>query len=383
MYCLVAKIRVIRFYPLSIACLFLLLALAACGSSKTWQASGLSIYHIRVLAVNANHTQDIYAGSDQGVIFSSVDAGVHWQRAKAAIPHTVALNALGFDTSGNRLYAASASGLWVTSDAGQEWQAVAARTLPIDAYTALAFDPAAANTLYVGTARHGIFMSIDAGSSWQHISSGLPTATQVRGLSYDTYHQQLWAATAQGIYRAPANGASWTAFNQGLPAHVAINSVIAASGNLIYAGTQQGFYISQNDGVHWAAKNDTLANAQITSLQLNPQSSGTVYIGTQAGAYQSTDQGGTWSPIASGLPDHALVHTLVIGGSNNNQIVVALDDIYSYTNTSTNSILNFFPLLILAVLLIFVYYLARRKRGKSVQKLRNSQKTIQHQRSPQ
>lgn len=369
MSCLVAKIRVIRFYPLSIACLFLLLALAACGSSKTWQASGLSIYHIRVLAVNANHTQDIYAGSDQGVIFSSVDAGVHWQRAKTAIPHTVGLNALSFDTSGNRLYAATASGLWVTSDGGQQWQSVAAGTLPIDAYTALAFDPAAANTLYVGTAQHGIFMSTDAGSSWKHISSGLPTATQVRGLSYDVYQQQLWAATTQGIYRAPTDRASWSAFNQGLPTHVAINSVVASAGNLIYAGTQQGFYISQNDGVHWAAKNDTLANAQITSLQLNPQASGTVYIGTQVGAYQSTDQGGTWSPIASGLPDHALVHALVIGGSNNNQFVVAVDDIYSYTNTSTNSILNFLPLLIVAVLLIFVYYLARRKSRKSVQKV--------------
>jgi photosystem II stability/assembly factor-like uncharacterized protein len=370
MYCLLAKIRVIRFFPLGIVYLCLLLALAACGSSSnTWHASGLSAYHLSVLAVNANQPQDIYAGSDQGVIFVSVDAGGHWQRAKTAIPHASAINALGFDASGKRLYAATASGLWMTSDGGQQWQSVAAGTLTRDSNTTQAFYPASTNTLYVGTAQHGIFMSTDAGSSWKLISSGLPTSVVVRGLNYDVYHQQLWAATAQGMYRAPASGASWSALSQGLPAHVAINSVVSASSSLIYAGTQQGIYISQDNGAHWAAKNDTLANAQITSLLLNPQSSGTVYVGTQAGAFQSTDQGGTWSSIASGLPDHALVHALVVGGSDNGHLVLALDDMYTYTNTSGNSLLNYFPILFFAILLISVYYLARRKRWKSVRKM--------------
>lgn len=368
MYCLVAKRRLAYFLPIALASLCLVLGLAACSSGSTWQTSALSAYHIRALTVNASQPQEIYAGGAQGVVLVSSDAGAHWQRTKSAIPQAVTIEALGFDASGKNLYAATTHGLWLSSDGGQHWQTFAAGTLPVDTYTALAFDSAAAQILYVGTAQHGIFMSTDAGRSWKNISSGLPGSVAVRGLTYDIYQQQLWAATSQGIYRTATNGRSWSALNQGLPAHVAINSIVSASSQLIYTGTQQGLYISQDNGAHWSAKNDTLANAQITSLLLNPHSSDTVYVGTQAGAFQSTDQAGTWSAIASGLPTNIPVQALVLGGTNNDHFVAALDTIYTYTNTSSNSILNFSPILIFVVIFIVVYSFSRNRRRRPLRK---------------
>lgn len=364
MYCLVAKSRLARIVPIGLVCLCFILALAGCGSSGGWQAEAFGTYHIHALAVNTQQAQEIYAGGAQGVVLVSTDAGAHWQRTQSVIPQTATISELSLDASGKKLYAVTNNGVWWSADNGQQWQTVAAGKLPSDTYTALAFDTAAANTLYVGAARHGIFMSTDAGTSWKNISRGLPTSVAVRGLTYDIYQQQLWASTDQGLYRTSNNGTSWSALNQGLPAHIAINSVAPTNSKIVYAGTQQGIYISQDDGAHWSAKNDTLANAQITSLLLNPHSTDTVYVGTQAGAFQSTDQGGTWSAIAAGLPANKSVQALVLAGTNNDHFVAALDTIYTCTNTNSTSILNFSPILIFVIIFIVVFYLSRRGRRR-------------------
>ena len=364
MYCLLAKSRLARIILISLISLCLTLALASCGSSSTWQAAALSTYHINALAVNAQQAQDVYAGGSQGVVLVSNDAGAHWQLMKGSIPHTSTISELSLDASGKKLYAVTNSGVWWSAANGLRWQTVAPGKLPSDTYTALAFDTAVANTLYVGTAQHGVFMSTDGGASWKNISSGLPGLVAIRGLSYDIYQQQLWASTDQGLYRTSNNGTSWSAFNQGLPAHVAINSVAPTNGKVIYAGTQQGIYISQDNGAHWSAKNDTLANAHITSLFLNPHSTDTVYVGTQAGAFQSTDQGGTWSAIAAGLPNNKPVQALVLAGTNNDHFVAALATIYTYTATSSTNILNFAPILIFVIIFIAVFYFSRRGRRR-------------------
>ena len=366
---LLAKSRFVGILPRSLVSLYFLLALAACGSGRTWQASALSTYHMRALVVNTNRPQEIYAGGAQGVVLVSVDAGEHWHRTPGALPPNITINALGLDAFGKKLYAVTTDGIWTSSNSGQRWRAIAATMLPADTYTAPTFDTAETNTLYIGSAHHGIFMSTDAGSSWKNIASRLPGAATIRGLTYDIYRQQLWAATTQGIYRTSTNGASWSLLDQGLPAHVAINSVILTTNTIIYAGTQQGIYSSQDNGAHWSARNETLANAQITSLLLDPHSTNSVYVGTQVGAFQSFDQGNTWSTIATGLPENVPVQALVVAGTNSDHFIVALDTIYTSTNTSGNSILNFLPILIFAGIFIALYYFSRRRRQRPSRKL--------------
>lgn len=365
MYCPPVKSRLARIFSISLVSLCLLMVLAACGSNNSWQADTISTDHIHVLAVNTHQAQTIYAGGAQGVVLVSTDAGVHWQATKSPIPQTTTISALSVDPAGKKLYAATNSGLWWSADTGQQWQTVATGKLPTDTYTALAFNTAAASTIYVGTAQHGILMSTDAGTSWKNISSGLPATAAVRGLTYDIYLQQLWASTDQGLYRSITNGTSWSALSQGLPAHVAFNNVAVVPNKIVYAGTQQGIYISQDNGAHWSAKNDTLANAHITALLLNPRSTDTVYVGTQAGAFQSNNQGDTWSAIASGLPDNVSVQALVVGGTDSDHFVAALNNLYTYVNAGSNSLLNYTPILIFVIIFIFVFYFSRKRRRRS------------------
>lgn len=383
MYYLVTKFRVSRFLSLAALCLVLLLMLAACGTGTgilnaggNWQPGGISGYRFRSLATDPNNPQKIFAGSEQGAIFASTDSGERWVRTKSDISHLAAINALSFDKAGKQLYVASDSGLWSSANDGQSWNAVASQTLPADKYTALAFDLKTANHIYVGTARHGIFMSTDAGNTWTTVSKTLPSDAVVNGLTYDSDQHQLWAATSAGIYRTADQGANWTALNAGLPAHVAINAVVPATLNggeqgLVYAGTEQGFFISPDNGAHWAHGKDSLSVVPITSIVLDFRSADakTIYIGTGAGALQSDDQGQTWRAVAPGLPKITTVNALALGGDHYAQLLAAVNDIYLYPGNSGGGGSNIFPIVLFIGFFALLYYFAQGKRKRRLNAL--------------
>ncbi|TMC88847.1 MAG: hypothetical protein E6J10_02290, partial [Chloroflexi bacterium] len=104
--------------------------------------STLTHQHIRTLAVDTNNPQAIYAGDAQGKIFASADGGLHWTERSAGLPLSSSINALSFDATGKKLYAASANGLFMSTDAAQHWSPVGKNQaqFPLDTYTALAFD---------------------------------------------------------------------------------------------------------------------------------------------------------------------------------------------------------------------------------------------------
>ena len=128
--------------------LFFWLSLSGCASSAgllgggNWQSSGLEHQHIRRLTVDPNNAQVLYAGDEQGSIFTSTDAAQHWMRVKPGLPLPNMLHDLSFDPTGKKLCAATDTGLFVSTDAAQHWSNLGATTsgLPADSYTALAFN---------------------------------------------------------------------------------------------------------------------------------------------------------------------------------------------------------------------------------------------------
>jgi len=133
----------------------LMVCLAACApgsgifASGTWQAGGLQHQHIRSLAVDPNNPQNIYAGDAQDGVFVSIDAGIHWSQRSTGLSLPASINALAFDDSGKKLYAATGAGVFVSADAAQHWMAIDG--LSTDTYTAVAFDLKTPHTIYVAT----------------------------------------------------------------------------------------------------------------------------------------------------------------------------------------------------------------------------------------
>ena len=355
----------------SVALLFLLsLCLSACApgtgllAGGNWQLSGLRHQHIRVLEVDFDNTQMLYAGDTQQGVFVSTDSGQHWTQRSIGLPLPIAINAFSFETTGKKLYAATNKGIFASTDASRHWQAVGTvgSDLASHNYTALTFDSNAPHTIYAGTARHGVYVSTNDGTSWSTANTGLPTDDAVNSLTFDSIQHQLWAATELGIYRSDDGGITWRAFNNGLPTNVIANTVQVAdlSGGaqgLVFAGTSHGIFRSHDSGVHWMSSEESLFGTSIHTILIDFRSATTIYIGTDIGALRSDDNGQDWGEIGAGLPRGKPVYALKLGASDYSQLYAAADAVYLYPGSSGG--LSFTHLLPILLVLVFFYLLYR------------------------
>ena len=134
----------------------------------------------------AAHPARVYAASERGGIFRSVDSGVTWTHLDGHVP-TVTSDVKVDPTNANRLYAtsfydgraASRSGIKVRGDGGTTWTHPASATPPVNFCTAavrraepaafrIAIDPANANHVLIGT-NCGLAISNDAGVNWTFV----------------------------------------------------------------------------------------------------------------------------------------------------------------------------------------------------------------------
>jgi photosystem II stability/assembly factor-like uncharacterized protein len=106
----------------------------------------------------------IWAVAQRNLIYSA-DAGAHWDAKELAFASAGNLRVHRLDDT--NLLITSNSGLYVSKDAGREWNRADIRDLQ--------FQDAAGsgNALVVSLQRHGLLASFDAGKSWQRVNSPL------------------------------------------------------------------------------------------------------------------------------------------------------------------------------------------------------------------
>ena len=347
--------------------LLVALGLTACApqsgifSSSAWQSSGLSRQHIRVLAVDPNNPQNMYAGDTSDGVFASSDGGQRWTKRSVGLPATTAIHDLAFDDPGKKLYAATGNGLYVSADGGQLWSTV--NDLPPDDYTSLAFDLKVASIIYIGTAHHGVLVSRDGGDSWSIFNGSLPAGAAINNLTLDSEAHQLWAATSIGIYRLNSNATGWQAMNTGLPSGIVVYTVIPASiyggaAGLVYAGTNQGFFLSRDNAARWQPGQNALNRLSIYAILPDIHSVSTIYIATNAaGVLRSDDNGENWRSVATGLPGHQPIYALLQGGSGYGQLFAANNDVYLFPGNGGPFDIS--RVLVLLLIALFFYVLIR------------------------
>lgn len=132
------------------------------NSGLTWAKVNISsIPAIKSLISSASGV--LFAGSDSGAVYSSIDGGVNWVNAGNGLPGN-AVNALTIDAKAN---------------------------------------------LYAGTDGAGVFMSTDSGAKWSAMNNGLSNSAVVNSLSTDTAGR-LYAATGTGVYQFSISSSSST-----------------------------------------------------------------------------------------------------------------------------------------------------------------------------
>lgn len=165
--------------------------------------------------------------------------------------------------------------------------------------------------MVVGTKDGGVFRSVNNGTSWTIINSGL-TSYDVTALVIK-HNELMFAGTRwdgyigrySGVFRSTNNGVSWTIVGSGFPPNSDVNALAINSLGHIFAGTpytgvasSSGLFLSTDNGNSW--QQTALRVTTVLCLLFN--SSGMLFVGTNSdGIFRSIDNGTTWVQINSGI----------------------------------------------------------------------------------
>lgn len=255
-----------------------------------------------------------------------------WRQVGAWQGGTVAALAISprFQQDGLVL-AATAAGLYRSTDGGRQWSCVRSGLADPRIIT-VAFAPAAAMA-FAATVDGRLCQSEDGGASWQEVTgwAGFGLINALAPSSNFAADQTLFVATNEGIFRSQDGGASWESSTFGLLDLEILCLACApnfAENELLWAGSALGgLYRSRNGARSWRDSGQGLPDMALQCLAVSPNFAAdqTLYVGTESdGLYRSTDGGASWQSVAPELAGQSINavaistdgQTVLAGGSN-------------------------------------------------------------------
>jgi hypothetical protein len=200
----------------------------------------------------------IYTCTSQGAYRSS-DNGATWVSKISGLTN---LLGSGILKVGTRLFYVGPTGVFISTDQGDNWNAAGLPTTDIRCITAIN------DTLFVGTNGAGIYKSIDWGVNWVTVNNGLGASVNFRALESKGNILFAGGPTGTGVYRSTDFGTNWTLLGGGLAS--GSYRGFANNSQLIVAGSfGGGVFYSTDDGNNWTTINTGLTDLTIFDLELN------------------------------------------------------------------------------------------------------------------
>ena len=263
--------------------------------SITAEVVGGNTTRVSSIAVTPDpDTNIIYAGTNGGGVYKSMDSGATWQNISRSTENP---------------------------KQGQNW---------IDPHvkgnSAICVDPDDHNTVYVGTGYLGrghVYKSLDGGMNWNAndieqwggiFSANAAVLTVLcDGDDTATDYPYVWIGTeGQGAWWSNDDGETFTRSSSGLGYGKTVTEIVRvpdSHGNtaILYAATPTGVFVSTDGGQNWAETAEKFTNDIINTLILHPTSTAggdhLLYVGTEnAGVWFSKD-GGAADPWANYYPN--------------------------------------------------------------------------------
>jgi photosystem II stability/assembly factor-like uncharacterized protein len=202
-------------------------------------------------------------------------------------------------------------GVWKSIDGGINW-------VPLTDYQesmamgSIAINPDNPDIIYAGTGEatwsgasyygRGLLKSTDAGNTWEHIISGLPSLSYFSRLKIrpNNSNQLLAAMGNSGLYRSTDSGSSWFILLGGRVDDV----VYSPTGDTAFVvGSGIGLRRSIDGGVTFQSFGSGLISGERTQFDLCASSTNVmyaaVYISNVTRLFKSTDFGNNWSELST------------------------------------------------------------------------------------
>lgn len=255
-------------------------------------------------------------GNMNRVDVTSEGASVRWQgtRSDQEEGFPISVQALASTDSGLLFAGSFGHGIFRTVDRGSTWVSVGKGvTDPFILSLTVGRD----GSIYAGTLRGGVFRSRDEGMTWQAVNTGLKRL-EVKTLM--AAEDALYAGTGDGVYRFEEATDRWTVVTAGLD-DVLVHALARTPDGTLYAGTLgKGVlrYAPQSAGwvrlSHGLKNQDGLIENFIRVLVIDQDNA--ILAGTfDGGVFRSTDGGVTWRPISRKLPNDS-IRGIVLSGTD-------------------------------------------------------------------
>ncbi len=195
----------------------------------------------------------------------------------------------------------------------------------------------AGDTIVAGTKGGGIFRTINGGTSWSAVNSGVKNfhiealaasgaMMYAGGYNFDggfyvssdfgaTWNERTGASALKfvkaivrtntsllagtygmGLFRSTDEGTSWTKIDSGLT-NTAFSALLNVKGT-IYAGSTSGVFVSTDDGISWTKRSTGLTTTQVQAFCANDSM---VFAGTTNGIFVTKNAGESWTAKNNGL----------------------------------------------------------------------------------
>ena len=167
--------------------------------------------------------------------YRTINGGLHWEKINS-LPNT-AINHIVFEPGNpDRMYAATWSGLYVSTNAGETWDAIAGLS---QASYSMAVSPLSTTILYVG-AQDGVYKSVNRGDTWSKISPASGSFVAIDPIEPGT----LYVSYFNSVIRTNDYGATWqTVFSaQSSPFGVVVDRRDQKHGWLYFCNMGSGVY---------------------------------------------------------------------------------------------------------------------------------------------
>jgi photosystem II stability/assembly factor-like uncharacterized protein len=215
-------------------------------------------------------------------------------------------------TNPSTIYIGPANGgVWKSTDSGVNWTPLT-DIQPSMSMGAIAIDPTNPNIVYAGTGEatysgasyygRGLLKSTDAGATWQHITSGLPSSSYFSRIKIRPNHpnELLAALGSAGLFRSTNYGVNWTTLLSGRCDDV----VFSPTGDTAFAiGSGITLRRSIDGGITFTTFGSGIVFGERNHFDLCLTSPNvmyaSVYQSSEVRLYKSTNFGTNWSQLTT------------------------------------------------------------------------------------
>ncbi|MCA9753027.1 MAG: T9SS type A sorting domain-containing protein [Gemmatimonadetes bacterium] len=278
---------------------------------------------VEVMSIAPSQSGRVYLGTRGLGVWRTDDSGVHWIDCSVGLPVDATVRSLLVsDTDSARLLAGTMGGsgssgsLFLSTDAGTSWNETSTG-FDGSSVEAIVSDPSSPSTLYAGLAGGalpGLYRSIDSGLTWTWVGATLPQ--DVHAVSISPVDPDVWLVGLSGASaRTTDAGATWSV--GGMIYDVRELARSPAAPNVVYASLRDPLGVagfvrrSTDDGTTFAAV-ASLGYVQATSAVAPDPVEPDALLWGGAGGYfssrteqvvKSTDGGSTYDVLLADGPD--------------------------------------------------------------------------------